>query len=110
MADAKTPLKSPSKSPSGSKAASPEAASPSHQDLALGPGGLLPADHWAQQEPVPGDNESAIGAFTSSTASVTSSILNYRTLHGRRYHGEIGNASYWYCYLISSTLRSRDKH
>jgi hypothetical protein len=31
----------------------------------------------------------------SSTASITSSILQYRTLHGRTYHSERGNAQYW---------------
>lgn len=50
-----------------------------------------------EKEPVPDDAESTIDeSVPSSTASVSSSILNYRTLHGRRYHSEIGNASYWY--------------
>ncbi|KAK5657989.1 hypothetical protein OQA88_2543, partial [Cercophora sp. LCS_1] len=31
----------------------------------------------------------------SSTASITSSILNYRQLHGRTFHGERGTANYW---------------
>ncbi|KAH7142171.1 S-adenosyl-L-methionine-dependent methyltransferase [Dactylonectria macrodidyma] len=31
----------------------------------------------------------------SSTASITSSILHYRTIQGRTYHSERGNASYW---------------
>ena len=31
----------------------------------------------------------------SSTASITSSILNYRTINGRTYHSERGNAAYW---------------
>lgn len=62
----------------------------------MGPSGLLPAEHWAQLEPVQDDDESVIGeSNVSSTASVSSSILNYRTLHGRRYHSEIGNAAYW---------------
>ena len=50
------------------------------------------------QNPVQDDDaESALGeSVTESTASISSSILNYRTLHGRRYHSEIGNAHYWY--------------
>ena len=34
-------------------------------------------------------------SIRSSTASITSSILNYRTLEGRTYHSERGNALYW---------------
>lgn len=30
-----------------------------------------------------------------STASVTSSVLNYRMINGRRYHSDVGNAAYW---------------
>ncbi|KAF5567490.1 methyltransferase [Fusarium napiforme] len=32
----------------------------------------------------------------SSTASITSSILHYRTINGRTYHSERGNAAYWH--------------
>ncbi|KAF5695635.1 methyltransferase [Fusarium denticulatum] len=32
----------------------------------------------------------------SSTASITSSILHYRTITGRTYHSERGNAAYWH--------------
>lgn len=50
-----------------------------------------------KKDPVPDDAESALGeSVASTTASVSSSILNYRTLHGRRYHSEVGNAAYWY--------------
>lgn len=31
----------------------------------------------------------------SSTASITSSILHYRTINGRTFHSERGNAAYW---------------
>lgn len=34
-------------------------------------------------------------SLNSSTASVTSSIFEYRKLHGRTYHREIGSAQYW---------------
>ncbi|KAK3946518.1 S-adenosyl-L-methionine-dependent methyltransferase [Pseudoneurospora amorphoporcata] len=60
--------------------------------------GLLPASHW-QQEPLPEDEDddgaSTIGSFVSSTASLSESIFKYRTIHGRTYHSEIGNADSW---------------
>ncbi|KAF4472885.1 methyltransferase, partial [Fusarium albosuccineum] len=31
-----------------------------------------------------------------STASISNTVLEYRTIHGRRYHSERGNAQYWY--------------
>ncbi|KAK3399751.1 S-adenosyl-L-methionine-dependent methyltransferase [Sordaria brevicollis] len=60
--------------------------------------GLLPAAHWQQQalaEEEDDDGSSIITDFASTTASLSSSIFNYRTLHGRTYHGEIGNAESW---------------
>ena len=46
------------------------------------------------------DADSSFGDDSaSSTASLTSTILKYRTIRGRRYHSEIGNAQYWYAYL-----------
>ncbi|KAI8665610.1 hypothetical protein NCS56_00997300 [Fusarium sp. Ph1] len=51
-----------------------------------GESNLLPAEHWAQLEE--SDNQ-------SSTASLTSSILEYRTILGRSFHSERGNAQYW---------------
>ena len=42
------------------------------------------------------DGDSALGVDDgSSMTSIMSSILNYRTLHGRTYHSETGNAQYW---------------
>ena len=42
------------------------------------------------------DADSALGQdLADSTASITSSIVQYRTLHGRTYHSERGNALYW---------------
>ena len=42
------------------------------------------------------DADSALGSdAASSTASITSSILAYRTINGRTYHAERGNADYW---------------
>lgn len=48
------------------------------------------------------DADSTLGHDTgSSTASISSSILQYRTLHGRTYHSERGNASYWFADITS---------
>lgn len=42
------------------------------------------------------DADSAVGVDSeSSTASITSSILHYRTIHGRSFHSEQGDAQYW---------------
>ncbi|KAI0019321.1 S-adenosyl-L-methionine-dependent methyltransferase [Xylariomycetidae sp. FL0641] len=42
------------------------------------------------------DADSALGEDSaSSTASLSESILEYRTLHGRTYHSLRGNADYW---------------
>ncbi|RGP69230.1 mrna 3 -end-processing yth1 [Fusarium longipes] len=60
--------------------------------------GLLPPQHWAQlSEDIDGhdDTDSTIPDNASSTASLTSSILKYRTVHGRLYHSERGNTDYW---------------
>lgn len=55
--------------------------------------GILPPEHWALATD---DGDSALGEDNAdSTASLSSSILQYRTIHGRRYHSERGNALYW---------------
>ncbi|KAI2626805.1 S-adenosyl-L-methionine-dependent methyltransferase [Xylaria nigripes] len=64
------------------------------------PHGLLPASHWAQvpqpDEDEFDDDDSAYGDDNaSSTASLSASILEYRTMHGRTYHSERGNAQSW---------------
>jgi hypothetical protein len=42
------------------------------------------------------DVDSAYGEDAAeSTASLSSSVLAYRTVHGRTYHSERGNAHYW---------------
>ncbi|SPO04373.1 related to methyltransferase [Cephalotrichum gorgonifer] len=77
-----------------SKSVSPKEGSPEETTT-----GILPAQHWveaAQDEEIDNsDAESAMGSLASSTASLTASILEYRKIHGRTYHSEIGNASYW---------------
>ncbi|TGJ82673.1 hypothetical protein E0Z10_g6073 [Xylaria hypoxylon] len=63
---------------------------------------VLPASHWAQVPQVEEENDfdddvdSAYGDdAASSTASLSASILEYRTVHGRTYHSERGNAQSW---------------
>ncbi|KAF2969657.1 hypothetical protein GQX73_g3949 [Xylaria multiplex] len=62
---------------------------------------VLPASHWAQvpqaeDEEDFDDVDSAYGDDNaSSTASLSASILEYRTVHGRTYHSERGNAQSW---------------
>ncbi|KAH9896388.1 S-adenosyl-L-methionine-dependent methyltransferase [Xylariomycetidae sp. FL2044] len=42
------------------------------------------------------DADSTFSSVPSDLTSITSSILKYRTVHGRTYHSEaVGNASYW---------------
>ncbi|KAI1074859.1 S-adenosyl-L-methionine-dependent methyltransferase [Whalleya microplaca] len=61
---------------------------------------ILPASHWAQapapeEEDDDEDDDSAYGGNASSTASLSASILEYRTVHGRTFHSERGNAQSW---------------
>ncbi|PCD37205.1 hypothetical protein AU210_005709 [Fusarium oxysporum f. sp. radicis-cucumerinum] len=60
--------------------------------------GLLPPEHWSQlpeEENTAEDGDSAVLENASSTASLTSSILQYRTINGRAYQSERGNPEYW---------------
>ncbi|SPQ18285.1 794af904-952e-46b4-9478-2ab326c6bbf4 [Thermothielavioides terrestris] len=58
---------------------------------------ILPASHWESiaLEPEGDDADSGYNDVLSSTASLASSILHYRTVHGRTYHASIGNADAW---------------
>ncbi|KFA51585.1 hypothetical protein S40293_03925 [Stachybotrys chartarum IBT 40293] len=60
---------------------------------------LHDAEHWARLAEATADEDDAdstLGAdAASSTASMTSSILHYRTINGRTYHSDRGNAEYW---------------
>ncbi|KAK0701214.1 S-adenosyl-L-methionine-dependent methyltransferase [Apiosordaria backusii] len=90
---------SPPKSPSSKKSSS--AGSPSEADAggtATTVEGILPASHWVEQ-PLNQDDD-ADSTYdddaASSTASLTSSIFAYRTLHGRTYHSDRHtDAQYW---------------
>ncbi|KAJ4328117.1 hypothetical protein N0V84_001486 [Fusarium piperis] len=55
----------------------------------------------------PADDDSALGTeASSSSASISSSILDYRTMHGRTYHSDRGTAQYCHHLL---TIASEDK-
>ncbi|KAM0197261.1 hypothetical protein ACHAPI_005119 [Fusarium lateritium] len=59
---------------------------------------ILDPQHWAQIGEIEDDADSDSTLEpdnASSTASITSSILEYRTIQGRTYHSEQGNAQYW---------------
>ncbi|KAK0617645.1 hypothetical protein B0T14DRAFT_273875 [Immersiella caudata] len=55
----------------------------------------LQVDEAAAQDFDDSDADSSLGTLSDSTASITSSILRYRMIHGRTYHSERGNAQYW---------------
>lgn len=78
MAGAST---SPAASPASKQSSGPASPQPPHGDA---PAIEVDADSAF------GDDEDA-----SSVASVSSSILQYRTLHGRRYHSDATSAQYW---------------
>ncbi|KAK1833663.1 S-adenosyl-L-methionine-dependent methyltransferase [Podospora conica] len=71
---------------------------PASAPAAVGEDGILPAQHWAQLQQTARegdtDGDSAVASNSSSTESLTESILEYRKLHGRTYHGE-KHAEYW---------------
>ncbi|CAJ0552277.1 Ff.00g062560.m01.CDS01 [Fusarium sp. VM40] len=87
----KSPDKHPAKSPSrSSRDTSPSVGDPN----------ILSASHWQQlaedEGVIEDDGDSLTGqSLSSSTDSVTSSIFEYRKLHGRTFHHEIGSAQYW---------------
>ncbi|KAJ4186942.1 hypothetical protein NW767_012434 [Fusarium falciforme] len=81
-----------SSSPKSRSPASPR--SPQSPEAAQSPEqaqvGVIEADEDA------GEEDPTLGSDAdSSTASLSSSILDYRTINGRTYHSERGNAAYW---------------
>ncbi|KAI0203357.1 S-adenosyl-L-methionine-dependent methyltransferase [Astrocystis sublimbata] len=83
-------------------ASSSEAASGLPASITAAP--VIPHSHWTEphqddeDEFIYGDNDgdSALGDDTASTtASLSASILEYRTFHGRTYHSAQGTADHW---------------
>lgn len=66
-------------------------------DLFLGGRSSGSLNICAQQQELEDDDDSAFGDVASSTDSITSSILEYRTIHGRTYHSNAvsSTAQYW---------------
>ncbi|KAK3951925.1 S-adenosyl-L-methionine-dependent methyltransferase [Pseudoneurospora amorphoporcata] len=60
------------------------------------PTDLLSGAHWGELE-IPDDEDSTLGSDAeSSRASISSSILQYRTISGRRYHSDsVTDGEYW---------------
>ncbi|KAK4171669.1 Phosphomethylethanolamine N-methyltransferase [Triangularia setosa] len=86
------------KSSPGKKSPSPTTGSPPAGTTTIE--GILPASHWTDQPIHPDDDaDSSLGDdgdVASSTASLTSSIMAYRTVHGRTFHSDrITDAQYW---------------
>jgi hypothetical protein len=97
--DAKTPAPghAPTAAVDGHSASPPSTEAPQTE--------ILPATHWAQlpleDEPAHGDGasaddeDSAFGDVASSTASLSESIMEYRNIHGRTFHSNVGVAESW---------------
>ncbi|KAM7211100.1 Demethylmenaquinone methyltransferase [Rhypophila decipiens] len=89
----------PSTAPVEATTAPPE---PAAQPVTVSDQTILPASHWQNAplpDPIPaeddGDADSTYSSIQSSTASLTESILQYRTIHGRTFHSERGRAQAW---------------
>ncbi|KAK3343513.1 S-adenosyl-L-methionine-dependent methyltransferase [Lasiosphaeria hispida] len=56
---------------------------------------ILPAAYWVEQT-LDDDADSSLGDTESSTASLSASILEYRTIHGRTFHSDRAtDVQYW---------------
>ncbi|EGY14068.1 Secondary metabolism regulator LAE1 like protein [Verticillium longisporum] len=70
------------------------------------PSGMLAPSHWVDTAPqaeedgnrgatVDDDDSAFMDEGASSSASISSSILQYRVINGRTYHSDRGDATYW---------------
>ncbi|KAF5580677.1 demethylmenaquinone methyltransferase [Fusarium subglutinans] len=78
---------------------SPKSSSPRSPRSPKSQGPVATAAQALEVDDVPEGEEDDPGLgedSESSTASITSSILHYRTINGRTYHSERGNAAYWH--------------
>ncbi|KAK3357809.1 S-adenosyl-L-methionine-dependent methyltransferase [Lasiosphaeria hispida] len=85
--------------PGGTSAAVAPTSSPASPVRATpAPATILPPEHW-EQVALRADDDDADSTLgddaATSTASISSTILQYRTIRGRTFHSEIGNAQYW---------------
>ncbi|KPM41031.1 hypothetical protein AK830_g5545 [Neonectria ditissima] len=89
----------PGNSPKSQGGSPRQASSPKQRSISPKTATPPPQDHVIEAEenvPEDADADSALGAEgESSTASITSSILQYRTINGRTFHSDRGNAVYW---------------
>jgi SAM-dependent methyltransferase len=87
---------SPAKAGSPAPAPPPAAGATSPPELE---GELQPASHWNEDTlargPILDDNDSAFHQDEDSTASISSSILEYRSVNGRTYHSDKFDSKYW---------------
>ncbi|KAL2879483.1 hypothetical protein SGCOL_005088 [Colletotrichum sp. CLE4] len=85
--------------PEGDEDQTTAAAVAQQETAANAAAGILPAEHWVQAARDAANEDDADSALgddnASSTASITSTILQYRKIHGRTFHGEVGDAQYW---------------
>ncbi|KAK4207959.1 S-adenosyl-L-methionine-dependent methyltransferase [Rhypophila decipiens] len=104
MADAEATKGASPKSPGSGKSSAKPGASPRDtgsspppgdgaEGSEPGPGELVAAEHFEDEE---SDTDSRFGGDAeSSTASVSSSILEYRKIHGRTFHSDRYDSQYW---------------
>ncbi|CRK18058.1 hypothetical protein BN1708_012229 [Verticillium longisporum] len=77
--------------PAAAVPAAAPAAAPATSDV---DDNILPGRHWVAQ--AENDADSFVDSVgDETTASLRSSIRNYREINGRTYHGEVGQAEYW---------------
>ncbi|KAK3946574.1 hypothetical protein QBC32DRAFT_249067, partial [Pseudoneurospora amorphoporcata] len=91
----KSPTPGPASPTPGPASPTPGPASPvaAHDGA---PTDLLSGAHWGELE-IPDDGDSTLGSdVESSRASISSSIMEYRTISGRRYHSDsVTDGEYW---------------
>ncbi|MBE3050056.1 hypothetical protein IMZ48_47650 [Candidatus Bathyarchaeota archaeon] len=70
---------------------------PPRRLLDRGPGTPSSVTRWKPftNRDLQAENEEDFEDVASSTASISASVLEYRTVRGRTYHSSRGNAEYW---------------